>query len=99
MEGSAADQHQADLGTDTFNRERDLSILETVEAELADIERALSRLDDGTYGICEVCGSGIADERLEVLPAARYCVDHQLQAEHPFSPQSANRPPGGEVGD
>jgi RNA polymerase-binding transcription factor DksA len=42
---SSLDQHQADVGTETFNRERDLSILENIEAELADVEHAIRRLD------------------------------------------------------
>jgi RNA polymerase-binding transcription factor DksA len=61
---SSYDQHQADVGTETFEREKDLSILEQVEAELADVEHALRRLDEGTYGTCEVCGKVIPDERL-----------------------------------
>jgi DnaK suppressor protein len=74
-------QHQADVGTETFDRERDLSILEQVEAELADIEHALARLDDGTYGRCDVCGAVIDDARLEALPAARFCLAHQAAVE------------------
>lgn len=78
---STADQHQADIGTETFERERDLSILEQVEAELADVEHALRRLDEGTYGTCEACGHPIGDERLEALPAARFCLADQARAE------------------
>ena len=78
---SSADQHQADVGTETFNRERDLSVLEQIEAELADVEHALRRLDDGTYGTCEACGRPIQDERLEALPATRFCLDDQSTAE------------------
>ena len=78
---SSYDQHQADMGTETFEREKDLSILEQVEAELADVEHALRRLDEGTYGTCEVCGRVIPDERLEAMPATRFCVVHQAQAE------------------
>ena len=78
---STADQHQADIGTETFERERDLSILEQVEAELADVEHALQRLDDGTYGTCEACGQPIGDDRLEALPAARFCLADQTRAE------------------
>ena len=78
---SSYDQHQADMGTETFEREKDLSILEQVEAELADVEHALRRLDDGTYGTCEVCGRQIAEERLEAMPAARLCLAHQQEAE------------------
>jgi RNA polymerase-binding transcription factor DksA len=78
---SSLDQHQADIGTETFNRERDMSILESVEAELADIEHALRRLDEGTYGKCEACGKPIGDARLEAQPAARFCLDDQSEAE------------------
>jgi RNA polymerase-binding transcription factor DksA len=74
-------QHQADVGTETFNRERDLSILERVEAELTDVEHALRHLDDGTYGICEACGKEIDGARLEAMPAARFCLDDQAVAE------------------
>jgi RNA polymerase-binding transcription factor DksA len=74
-------QHQADLGTETFRREADLSLLEQVEAELADVEHALRRIDDGTYGTCEACGRAIGDDRLEVLPAARFCLEDQSVAE------------------
>lgn len=78
---SAATQHQADVGTETFNRERDLSILERVQAELADVEHALRRLDDGTYGTCEACSRTIDEGRLEALPAARFCLEDQATAE------------------
>jgi RNA polymerase-binding protein DksA len=74
-------QHQADVGTETLDRERDLSILEQVEAELDEIESALRRIDDGTYGRCEACGEPIGDDRLEALPAARFCVAHQAAVE------------------
>jgi RNA polymerase-binding transcription factor DksA len=78
---SSFDQHQADLGTETFEREKDLSFLESIEAELTDVEHALRRLDDGTYGVCEACGKPIDEERLEAVPAARFCRDDQQQAE------------------
>jgi DnaK suppressor protein len=78
---SLADQHPADIGTEVFEQEKDLSIAEQIDAELADVERALKRIDDGTYGICEACGREIDPERLEARPEARFCVDDQAQAE------------------
>jgi RNA polymerase-binding transcription factor DksA len=78
---SSIDQHQAELGTETFEREKDLAILESVAAEMADVEHALQRLEDGGYGTCEACGRPIDDERLEALPAARLCRDDQERAE------------------
>ncbi len=78
---SSVDQHQADVGTETFNRERDFSILERIEGELDDVEHALRRLDDGSYGTCEACGRPIDDDRLEAMPAARFCLADQATAE------------------
>src|ERR1700716_1236626 len=78
---AAHSQHQADLGAETFNRDRDLSILARIEAELDDVDHALRRLDEGTYGICEACLGPIGEERLEAMPAARFCVNDQSVAE------------------
>ena len=61
----------ADQGSDLFEREKDVSILEQLERDLAEIEAALQRLDDGTYGIDEVTGEPIEPERLDAFPAAR----------------------------
>jgi RNA polymerase-binding transcription factor DksA len=74
-------QHPADSASDAFEREKEFSILEQVQAELAAVDRALQRLDEGTYGTCDVCGDSIADERLAVMPATRFCVGHQGDAE------------------
>jgi RNA polymerase-binding transcription factor DksA len=74
-------QHSADVATETFEREKDFSILEQVEAELEDVERAMRRIDEGKYGQCEACGGAIGDDRLEAMPAARFCIAHQSQAE------------------
>jgi RNA polymerase-binding transcription factor DksA len=71
------DQHPADQASETFEREKDLSILERLETELAEIEAALQRVDDGTYGLDEVTGEPIDPERLEALPAARTNVDRR----------------------
>ena len=78
---SHADQHPADAASDAFEREKEFSILEQVEAELSDVARALERLDQGTYGRCDACGAAIADERLAAMPAARFCVQHQGDVE------------------
>jgi RNA polymerase-binding transcription factor DksA len=69
------DQHPADTATETFEREKDLSILEQLENELAELQAALSRVDDGTYGIDEVTGEPIDPARLEALPTARTNID------------------------
>ena len=78
---SHIDQHPADAASDAFEREKELSILDQVQAELDDVERALKRLDEGTYGRCEACSVDIGDERLAAVPAARFCLEHQAAAE------------------
>ena len=78
---SLADQHPADVGTETFEREKDFSILERVDGQLTDVDHALKRVDDGTYGTCEACGRPISEERLEAMPATRLCHDDQMKAE------------------
>lgn len=73
------DQHPADTGTETFEREKDIAILESLEHELHELEEALRRVDEGSYGTCEACGADLAPERLEAQPAARFCVEHAPQ--------------------
>jgi RNA polymerase-binding transcription factor DksA len=79
-EGSA-DQHPADVGTETFEIEKDMSIRNNIEAELADVERAFHRVEDGTYGTCEACGRKIPEQRLKTVPAARFCIKDQATLE------------------
>lgn len=70
------DQHLGDHATDTFEREKDRSISEGIDAKLSEIDAALERIAQGEYGVCEVCGREIGDERLEAVPATRFCRDH-----------------------
>ncbi|HET9060056.1 MAG TPA: TraR/DksA C4-type zinc finger protein [Acidimicrobiales bacterium] len=79
---STVDQHPADIGTETFYMERDQSLLEQVRSDLDDVDAALRRLEEGTYGRCEACGEPIGDDRLEAVPAARFCLAHQEAAEN-----------------
>ena len=78
---SKIDQHPAELGTETFERELELTTLMIVEAELKDIDDALRKLEQGTCGICEACGKPIDPERLEAKPWARFCVADQARIE------------------
>jgi DnaK suppressor protein len=77
----AAGGHLADAGSEMFERSRDLSIVEDVEGQLAEVNHAVSRIEHGTYGRCEACGRQIDEERLEARPATRFCLDDQRQAE------------------
>ncbi len=83
---SSTDQHPADQGTETFEREQSLSLLEQLDAQLADIDRAMRRIESGDYGKCEACGRPIGDERLDARPAARYCVEDQARLERELHP-------------
>jgi RNA polymerase-binding transcription factor DksA len=78
---SSFDQHPGDIGTETFEMERIVSLLEQVEDELQEIEAAFERLEHGKYGTCQACGRPIGDERLEAMPAARFCIEDQAKAE------------------
>lgn len=68
------DQHQADQGTELFFREQDEAIESSMNGELDQVESALRKIDNGSYGYCERCGTEIKTERLEVLPSAIYCI-------------------------
>jgi RNA polymerase-binding transcription factor len=75
------DEENADAGTFTFERERDLSIENNVRDLLRKIERALTRMDEGTYGICSRCGKPIEKARLKALPYVDLCIkDAQAQS-------------------
>lgn len=66
--------HMADQGSATFARELDMTLEEQARESLAQIDRALARMEAGTYGICARCGAPIPPERLEAMPEAELCV-------------------------
>jgi RNA polymerase-binding transcription factor DksA len=66
--------HMADLGSDTFEQQVTLSLLENEENQLLEITDALERIRRGTFGRCEACGKEIAAERLDAVPYTRYCA-------------------------
>jgi RNA polymerase-binding transcription factor len=75
------DEENADAGTFTFERERDLSIENNVRDLMGKIDRALGRMDDGSYGTCSRCGRPIEKARLKALPYADLCIkDAQAQS-------------------
>lgn len=66
--------HMADLGSDNFEQEFTISLMQTEEGTLSAIEAALERVEDGTYGQCEECGIAIPKTRLNAIPYAPLCV-------------------------
>jgi DnaK suppressor protein len=70
----SAGDDQADTGTKTFEREQEISLANSILDRINQVERALDRLDDGSYGWCERCGNPIPVERLAAFPSATLCV-------------------------
>ena len=70
-----ADQHPADIASETEARELDVARQAMFQAKLGLIDEALRRLDRGAYGRCVVCGKPIPHERLELVPETPYCVE------------------------
>lgn len=71
---SQYDNHPADAGTELYEREKDTALLGHLREELSDIQYSLKRMEKGTYGICEITGQVIPDDRLAALPTARTIV-------------------------
>ncbi len=80
-EASAFGMHQADAGSDAYDRDFALSLLSQEQDALYEIEEALKRVMDNTYGTCEMSNKPIAHARLEAIPFARYTVECQSQIE------------------
>lgn len=85
---SNAPLHLADLGTDSYEKELSVSLLENKTRTLEQIEEAVRRIDSGGYGLCQECGAPIARERLQVVPYTRHCIRcaremERLQADLP----------------
>ncbi|MDF2375658.1 MAG: TraR/DksA C4-type zinc finger protein [Verrucomicrobiales bacterium] len=76
-DSSAFGMHQADAGSDSYDRDFALNILSQEQDAVNEIEEALIRLDAGTYGVCEGSGEPIPPARLEAMPFARCTVDYQ----------------------
>jgi len=76
-DASTDDEHDPEGATLAFERQHLAALAGAARADLAEIEAALARLDDGSYGICQVCGRPISAQRLAARPAARACVGCQ----------------------
>ena len=70
------DENFADSGQVAAEQGEHRALLGRLQETLTDVDRALAKLEDGTYGKCEVCGEDIGEARLEALPASRYCINH-----------------------
>ena len=75
LDSNSDDEHDPEGSTLAFERSQSDALLRQTEQRLNDIAASLARLDAGTYGKCEVCGTRIADARLEARPTARTCID------------------------
>src|SRR6202162_3889079 len=80
-EASSFGMHQADAGSDAYDRDFALSLLSQEQDALYEIDQALKRIEVGTYGICEMSGKSIPHARLEAIPFARFTVECQSQLE------------------
>jgi RNA polymerase-binding transcription factor DksA len=80
-EASAFGMHQADAGSDAYDRDFALSLLSQEQDALYEIDQALKRIELGTYGVCEMSGKHIPRARLEAIPFARFTVECQSQLE------------------
>jgi len=80
-EASAFGMHQADAGSDAYDRDFALSLLSQEQDSLYEIDEALKRIENGAYGVCEISGKSIPHARLEALPFTRYTVECQAELE------------------
>lgn len=78
---SAYDNHPADLGTETFERSKDLALRQKAEIEITEVDQALQRIKEGTFGSCTKCGRAISQERLEALPSTAVCLECKREEE------------------
>lgn len=76
---SQYDNHPADTATETYERGKDIALFEHINQELKDVEAALEKFKNGTYGICEVSGKEIPVERLEANPTAKTVIEHSKE--------------------
>ena len=70
------DENFADSGQVSAEQGENQALAANLRDHLVEVEAAMARLDDGSYGTCEVCGGAIGDARLEAMPSARFCIDH-----------------------
>lgn len=95
---SAYDNHPADVGSEVFERGKDIALNAHAEQERRQVEDALARIQDGRYGTCASCGAAIPYERLQAVPETAYCIDHtparEVSTDRPIE-EELLRPPFG----
>ena len=78
---SSYDNHPADLGSEVFEKEKDIALLENARISLKQVENALRAVDEGRYGLCDSCNEQINYERLKAIPYTSHCYDCQKKIE------------------
>jgi RNA polymerase-binding transcription factor DksA len=78
---SAYGQHPGDIGSEVFEHEKNVSILEQIDDQISEVDAALERLEAGSYGRCQACGEPIEPARLEERPYTRFCLEDQRRVE------------------
>ncbi len=101
---SGYDNHPADLGSEMFERSKDLALKDNARIQMLKVNDALRALESGQYGMCAGCGKQIPPERLKALPSTTLCVDCKAKGEWPdLSPRPIEEyvitPPFGKLGD
>ena len=79
--GDGAGQDQADVGATSFERDHELTVVNSERDKLLQIERALARIENGTYGVCESCGQPVGKMRLMAFPRATLCMTCKTREE------------------
>jgi len=74
--------HMADVGTDNFEHEFTLGLIENEEEELREIDAALDRIANATFGLCKTCGKPIPKARLKIIPYTKYCIECKRDEEN-----------------
>ena len=89
---SSYDNHPGDLGSETFEAEKNFSFRTRDKFLLSEVETALDKIADGTFGLCEVCHGEIDEDRLEVRPYARLCINCENDLEQKIDDEEKGRP-------
>ncbi|MBF8982212.1 TraR/DksA C4-type zinc finger protein [Lutibacter sp. B2] len=89
---SVYDNHPADIGTEMFEMEMNMCLKNSEDVYIRKIDDVLDRMENGNYGICELCGKEISEERLEILPISKLCINCEKKEEIPLDEINKTRP-------